>query len=50
MATPQAKLGELVEVRPLESALASSQRTILLRAEQVEVNPYCCTATTRKPM
>jgi len=37
MATPQAKVGELVDVRPLESALASSERTILLRAEQVEI-------------
>jgi quercetin dioxygenase-like cupin family protein len=37
MATPEARLGELVDIRPLGSALASSERTILLRAEQVEV-------------
>jgi quercetin dioxygenase-like cupin family protein len=37
MATPEANVGELVDVRPLGSALASSQRTILLRAEQVEI-------------
>jgi len=37
MATPQANVGELVDVRPLGSALASSQRTVLLRAEQVEI-------------
>jgi quercetin dioxygenase-like cupin family protein len=37
MATPQANVGELVDVRPLGSVPASSQRTILLRAEQVEI-------------
>src|ERR1700740_3066065 len=37
MATQQINVGELVDVRPLGSALASSQRTILLRAEQVEI-------------
>jgi quercetin dioxygenase-like cupin family protein len=37
MTIPQAQPGEVVDVRPLGSALASSQTTILLRAEQVEV-------------
>ena len=37
MATQQVNVGELVDIRPLGSALASSQRTILLRAEQVEI-------------
>jgi quercetin dioxygenase-like cupin family protein len=37
MTAPQANVGDLVDVRPLGSALASSQRTILLRAEQVEI-------------
>jgi quercetin dioxygenase-like cupin family protein len=37
MAIPHAKPGEVVDVRPLGSALASSQTATLLRAEQVEV-------------
>ena len=37
MTAPQANIGELVDIRPLESATTSSQRTILLQAEQVEV-------------
>jgi quercetin dioxygenase-like cupin family protein len=37
MTTPQANIGELVDVRPLGSAENPSQRTILLRAEQVEI-------------
>src|SRR5262249_40631914 len=37
MAVPHAKPGEVVDVRPLGSALASSQTTALVRAEQVEV-------------
>src|SRR5271169_2054989 len=37
MPTPQGKVGELVDVRPLGSALASSERIALLRAEQVEI-------------
>jgi quercetin dioxygenase-like cupin family protein len=37
MAIPHAKPGEIVDVRPLGSALASFQTTTLLRAEQVEV-------------
>src|SRR5579871_349495 len=37
MTAPQAKIGNLVDVRPLGSAVTSSQRTILLRAEQVEI-------------
>ena len=37
MAIPHAKPGEVVDVRPLGSALASSQTVTLLRAEQVEV-------------
>jgi quercetin dioxygenase-like cupin family protein len=35
--TPEAKVGELVDVRPVGSELSSAQRTILLRAEQVEI-------------
>jgi quercetin dioxygenase-like cupin family protein len=37
MTAPQANVGELVDIRPLGSAATSSQRTILLRAEQVEI-------------
>ena len=37
MAIPHAKPGEVVDVRPLGSALGSAQTTSLLRAEQVEV-------------
>ena len=37
MTTPEAKVGELVDVRPVGSELSSAQRTILLRAEQVEI-------------
>ena len=37
MATPHAQPGEAVDVRPLGSALASSQTATLLRAGQVEV-------------
>ena len=37
MAIPHAKPGEVVDVRPLRSALASSQTRTLVRAEQVEV-------------
>ena len=37
MANPQGNVGELVDIRPLDSDLASSQRTILLRAEHVEI-------------
>lgn len=37
MAIPYAKPGEVVDVRSLGSALASSQTTTLIRAEQVEV-------------
>jgi quercetin dioxygenase-like cupin family protein len=37
MAIPHAKPGEVVDVRPLGSALASSQTVTLLRADQVEV-------------
>ena len=37
MVTPEARVGELVDVRRSELALASSQRTILLRTEQVEI-------------
>jgi quercetin dioxygenase-like cupin family protein len=37
MAIPHAKPGEVVDVRPLGSALALSQTATLLRAEQVEV-------------
>jgi len=37
MAIPHAKPGEVVDVRPLGSALASAQTKTLIRAEQVEV-------------
>jgi quercetin dioxygenase-like cupin family protein len=37
MAIPHAKAGEVVDVRPLGSALASAQTKTLVRAEQVEV-------------
>ena len=37
MAIPHAKPGEVVDVRPLGSALASTQTKTLVRAEQVEV-------------
>jgi quercetin dioxygenase-like cupin family protein len=37
MATPEARVGEVVDVRPLGPALASSQTATLLRAGQVEV-------------
>ncbi len=37
MTVPQAKVGELVDVRPSGAALASSPRMILLRAEQMEI-------------
>jgi quercetin dioxygenase-like cupin family protein len=37
MAVPHAKPGEIVDVRPLGSALASTQTKTLVRAEQVEV-------------
>jgi quercetin dioxygenase-like cupin family protein len=37
MAIPHAKPGEIMDARPLGSALASSQTTTLVRAEQVEV-------------
>jgi quercetin dioxygenase-like cupin family protein len=37
MAMPHAKPGEVVDVRPLGSALASAQTKTLVRAEQVEV-------------
>ena len=37
MAIPHAKPGEIVDVRPLGSALASAQTQTLVRAEQVEV-------------
>jgi quercetin dioxygenase-like cupin family protein len=37
MAVPHAKPGEVLDIRPLGSALASSQTATLLRAEQVEV-------------
>jgi quercetin dioxygenase-like cupin family protein len=37
MAIPHAKPGEVVDVRPLGSALASAQTKSLVRAEQVEV-------------
>ena len=37
MATPHAKPGGVVDVRPLGATLASSQTQTLLRAEQVEV-------------
>jgi quercetin dioxygenase-like cupin family protein len=37
MAIPHAKPGEVVDVRPLGSALASAQTKTIVRAEQVEV-------------
>jgi len=37
MAIPHAKPGEIVDVRPLGSALASTPTKTLVRAEQVEV-------------
>ena len=37
MAIPHAKPGEVVDVRPLGSALASAQTHTLVRVEQVEV-------------
>jgi quercetin dioxygenase-like cupin family protein len=37
MAIPHAKPGEIVDVRPLGSALASAPTKTLVRAEQVEV-------------
>src|SRR5262249_56052511 len=37
MAIPHAKPGEVVDVRPLGSALASAQTKTVVRAEQVEV-------------
>jgi hypothetical protein len=37
MAIPHAKPGEIMDAQPLGSALASSQTTTLVRAEQVEV-------------
>jgi quercetin dioxygenase-like cupin family protein len=37
MAIPHAKPGEVVDVRPLGSALASAETITLIRAEQVEV-------------
>src|SRR5262249_26776350 len=37
MAIPHAEPGEVVDVRPLGSALASSKTATLLRADQVEV-------------
>jgi quercetin dioxygenase-like cupin family protein len=37
MAIPHARPGEVVDVRPLGSALASTQTATLLRADQVEV-------------
>ena len=37
MAIPHAKPGEVVDVRPLGSALASAQTKTLVRADQVEV-------------
>jgi quercetin dioxygenase-like cupin family protein len=37
MATPHAQPGDVVDVRPLGSALASSQTATLFRAGQVEV-------------
>jgi quercetin dioxygenase-like cupin family protein len=37
MAIPHAKPGEVVDARPLGSALASAQTKTLIRAEQVEV-------------
>ena len=40
MAIPHAKPGEIVDVRPLGSALALAQTATLLRAEQVEVRRF----------
>jgi hypothetical protein len=37
MAIPHAKPGEIVDIRPLGSALASAQTKTLVLAEQVEV-------------
>jgi quercetin dioxygenase-like cupin family protein len=37
MAIPHARAGEVVDVRPLGSALASAHTKTLVRAEQVEV-------------
>lgn len=37
MAIPHAKPGEMIDIRPLGSALASAQTTTLVRAEQIEV-------------
>jgi quercetin dioxygenase-like cupin family protein len=37
LAIPHAKAGDLIDVRPLGSALLSSQITTLVRADQVEV-------------
>ena len=37
MAIPHAKPGEIVDVRPLGSALASAQTKALVRTDQVEV-------------
>lgn len=37
MAIPHAQPGEIVDVRPLGSALASAQTKVLIRAEQMEV-------------
>jgi len=37
MAIPHAKPGEIVDVRPLGSSLASAQSKTLVRAEQLEV-------------
>jgi quercetin dioxygenase-like cupin family protein len=37
MAIPHAKPGEIVDVRPLKSALAGAETRTLVRAEQVEV-------------
>ncbi|HMF19523.1 MAG TPA: cupin domain-containing protein [Gemmataceae bacterium] len=37
MAIPHAKPGEIVDARPLGLALAASQTTTLIRAEQVEI-------------
>jgi quercetin dioxygenase-like cupin family protein len=44
MAIPHAKPGEVVDVRPLGSALASAQTQTLVRAEQVEVIRLVVTA------
>jgi quercetin dioxygenase-like cupin family protein len=46
MAVPHAKPGEVLDVRPLGSALASSQTATLLRAEQVEVRRLVVPAGT----